>query len=321
MSLSSQCVLLGDIGATNARFALLNSGTLGPVQNFEAAKYRRFTDVLEAFLGEAADGREAHVHRAFLAVAGPVNGSRTKLTNTSWVIDTCELRNDFDLQAVMVNDFAALAYSLPSLSIKDLSQIGGGHHDNLAPMAVVGPGSGLGVACLVPGLDRPVVLASEGGHATLASECEREDRILAHMRHRFGHVSAERAVSGPGLENIFQAITAIDNYGELAASAAEITISALENKCQRSREALDLFCAFLGSFAGNVALTFGACGGVYIGGGISPRILDFMHQSDFRQRFESKGKFRDYLRTIPTYVITHPAATLVGLKSLLALEV
>lgn len=317
MSLSGQCTLLGDIGATNARFALLNSGILGPVQHFEVAKYQRFTDVLGAFLGEAAGGREACVQRAFLAVAGPVNGSsRSKLTNTSWVIDSCELKNDFDLQVVTVNDFAALAYSLPSLSIKDLSQIGGGYQDNLAPMAVVGPGSGLGVACLVPCPNQPVVLASEGGHATLASTCKREDSILAHLRQRFGHVSAERAISGPGLENIFQAITTIDGYEAPATSAAEITISALEDKCQRSREALDLFCAFLGSFAGNVALTFGARGGVYIGGGISPRILTFMCQSNFRERFESKGRFRDYLRTIPTYVITHPAATLVGLMSL-----
>jgi glucokinase len=321
MSQSSHCVVLGDIGATNARFTLLESGSLGPIRNFEVANYRRFTDVLEAFLGDATDRRGACVQRAFFAIAGPVNGSRSKLTNTSWVIDTCQLQNDFDLQTVMVNDFAALAYSLPSLSINDLSQIGGGNHDNLAPIAVVGPGSGLGVACLVPGANKPVVLASEGGHATLAGACEREDRILAYMRHRFGHVSAERAVSGPGLENIFQAITAIDGYGGLSASAAEITIGAMEDKCQRSREALDLFCAFLGSFAGNVALTFGARGGVYIGGGILPRILNFMHQSDFRKRFEAKGRFRDYLRTIPTYVITHPAATLVGLKSLLALEV
>ena len=294
MSLLSQCVVLGDIGATNARFALLESYSLGPVRNYEVANYRRFTDVLEAFLGEATD-RGARIQRAFLAIAGPVNGSRSKLTNTSWVIDTGELHNDFDLRVVVVNDFAALAYSLPSLSTKDLSQIGGGNHDILAPIAVVGPGSGLGVASLVPGNNKPVVLASEGGHTTLAGACEREDRILAYLRRRFGHVSAERAVSGPGLENIFQAITAIDGYSELTASAAEITTSALAGKCQRSREALDLFCAFLGSFAGNIALTFGARGGVYIGGGISPRILNFMHQSDFRKRFKSKGRFRDYL--------------------------
>jgi len=317
MSLPNQCVLLGDIGATNARFALLDSGSLGPVENFEVAKYRRFTDVLEGFLGESAGSRGARLHHAFLAVAGPVNGGRTKLTNTSWVIDTCELRNDFDLQVEMVNDFVALAYSLPWLSTKDLLQIGGGDPDISAPMAAVGPGSGLGVACLIPNSNKSVVLASEGGHATLAGACEREDRILAYLRDRFGHASAERVISGPGLENIFQAIAVIDGHGKPAASATEITVSALEGKCQRAREALDLFCAFFGSFAGNVALTFGARGGVYIGGGISPRILNFMSQSDFRKRFESKGRFRDYLTTIPAYVIMHPAATLIGLKSLL----
>jgi glucokinase len=318
MSPLGQCVLLGDIGATNARFALVESGSLGTVQNFKVAKYRQFTDVLERVLAKAVGGRGPRVQRAFFAVAGPVNGSRLKLTNTSWVIDTRELQNEFALQVEMVNDFAALAYSLPWLSTKDLSQIGNGDPDTSAPIAVVGPGSGLGVACLVPGADKPVVLASEGGHATLAGACEREDQILAHLRDRFGHVSAERAISGPGLENIFQAISVIDGHGEPAAAAAEITINALEDKSQRAREALSLFCAFLGSFAGNVALTFGAHGGVYIGGGISPRILNFLSQSDFRKRFESKGRFRDYLKDIPTYVITHPAATLVGLKSFLA---
>jgi glucokinase len=316
MSLLSQCVLLGDIGATNARFALFDGGSIGPVKKFEVASYPRFSDVLEGFLGEAIGSRGTRVQRAFLAVAGPVNGNRSKLTNTSWVIDTGELQNDFDLQVAVVNDFVALAYSLPWLTIKDLSQLGGGHPDISAPMAVVGPGSGLGVACLASGANGPVVVASEGGHATLAGACEREDRILAYLRDRFGHVSAERVVSGPGLENIFRAIAVIDGCGELAAGAAEITINALENKCQIAREALNLFCAFLGSFAGNVALTFGARGGVYIGGGIPPRILSFMSQSDFRKRFESKGRFHDYLRTIPTSVITHPAAALVGLKSL-----
>src|SRR5215472_1702134 len=139
-----QSVLLGDIGATNARFALVESGSLGPVQNFKVAKYQQFTDVLERVLGKAG-GRGPRVQHAFFAVAGPVNGSRLKLTNTSWVIDTRELQNAFALQVEMVNDFAALAYSLPWLSTKDLSQIGNGDPDTSAPIAVVGPGSGLGV--------------------------------------------------------------------------------------------------------------------------------------------------------------------------------
>jgi glucokinase len=180
-------------------------------------------------------------------------------------------------------------------------------------MAVLGPGSGLGVACLV---DRSVVIASEGGHATLAPTCEQENRIVAHLRKRFGHVSAERAISGSGLENIYQAIGALEGLETPPRNAAEITKNALSGECQLARRSLYAFCAFLGSFAGNVALTFGARGGVYIAGGIAPRILDFLIRSEFRKRFEAKGRFRNYLEAIPSYVITHPAAALIGLKSL-----
>ena len=183
-------------------------------------------------------------------------------------------------------------------------------------MAVLGPGSGLGVACLIDHSERRVVIASEGGHATLAPICEQEDHIVAHLRKRFGHVSAERAISGCGLENIYQAIAALEGLEIPPRNAAEITKNAFSGECQLSRQSLFAFCAFMGSFAGNVALTFGARGGVYIAGGISPRILDFLIRSEFRKRFEAKGRLRNYLEAIPSYVITHPAAALIGLKSL-----
>jgi glucokinase len=220
------------------------------------------------------------------------------------------------LDVQIVNDFEAVALSLPWLSSADMAAIGGGTPEAGAPMAALGPGSGLGLACLVARSDRPVVIASEGGHATLTASCEREDHIVAHLRRRFGHASTERAVSGPGLENVYEAIAALDGRRVAPRSVAEITKDALNGNCQIAHEALSAFCAFLGSFAGNAALTFGARGGVYIAGGISPRILDFMVRSEFRSRFESKGRFRPYLEGIPSYVITHPAAALVGLKSL-----
>jgi glucokinase len=161
-----------------------------------------------------------------------------------------------------------------------------------------------------------VVIASEGGHATLAPTCEQEDRIVNHLRKRFGHVSAERVISGSGLENIYQTIAALEGLDFPPRNAAEITKNALSGECQLARRSLQAFCAFLGSFAGNVALTFGARGGVYIAGGISPRILDFLVRSEFRKRFEAKGRFRGYLEAIPSYLITHPAAALIGLKSI-----
>lgn len=312
----SERVLFGDIGATNARFALLNDCSLGPVNNFEVVNYRTFADLIEEIVNDANNGHAVRLGRIVLAVAGPVNGGRINLTNTSWVIDARELRNNFDLQVTLVNDFEALAHSLPSLSPADITQIGRGAPDASSAMAVVGPGSGLGVACLVSNGLKQMVLASEGGHATFAGSCDREDRVLAYLRDKFGHASAERVLSGPGLENIYRAIAALDGSTEIAASAPQITIGALNGSCKRAGEALELFCAFLGSFAGNVALTFGARGGVYIGGGISPRILTFIARSRFRERFMSKGRFRKYLEQIPTYIITHPAATIAGLRAI-----
>lgn len=306
--------MLGDIGATNARFALFANGVLGAVTSFEVAKFARFADVIAIFLKDRC--REFRVKRALLAIAGPVKGERSILTNSSWVIDTPELRATFKLEARIFNDFEAVALSLPWLTPTDLAPIGGGNPAAGAPKAVVGPGSGLGVACLIPRSEKPVVISSEGGHATLAATCEREDRIIGQLRQRFGHVSAERVVSGMGLENIYQAIAALDGVDITSRSAAEITKSALRSESQVAREALHVFCAFLGSFAGNVALTFGARGGVYVAGGISPRILDFLVRSQFRNRFEAKGRFQSYLETLPSYVITHPAAAFVGLKSL-----
>jgi glucokinase len=173
------------------------------------------------------------------------------------------------------------------------------------------------LACLVFNEGKPIVLTSEGGHATLAATTEREATVVKQLQLRFGHASFERALSGPGLENIYQALITIDGSKLASPSADAITQAALEGKCELAVEALDLFCRFLGLFAGNAALTFAAQGGVYIAGGITPRILDFLIKSQFRQYFEAKGRFRAYLTAIPTSVIVHPAAAFVGLSRLL----
>jgi glucokinase len=307
--------LLGDIGATNARFSLLANGALGPVAEFAVAGFARFPDVVAAFLSRHGD--QAPVTHALLAVAGPVEGGRCKLTNCSWIIDGDELRTTFRLAQVRVmNDFAATAYSLPSLTAGDLHPIGGGRAVAGAPMAVLGPGTGLGVAGLVPGAPEAVVIAGEGGHATVAAASEREDAVIDHVRRQFGHVSAERLVSGAGLETLYQAIAVLDQREVPARDTAQITKAALEGTCRTAGAALDMFCALLGSFSGNVALLFGARGGVYIAGGIAPRIVAFMGRSEFRRRFEEKGRLRPYLEAIPSNVIVHPAAAFMGLKSL-----
>ena len=307
--------LFGDIGATNARFSLFAKGVLGPVAWFEVARHPRFRDAVAEFLSRHRG--EAPIAAALIAVAGPVVEGRGVLTNCPWVIDARELQATFGFTQVrIVNDFEAAAFSLPHLTAADLQPIGGGRAVAGAPMAVLGPGSGLGVACLVRGTARLVVVATEGGHATMAATSEREAALIDHLRRHFGHVSAERVISGMGLENIYRAIAALDGLDVPARSAAEITKAALEGSCRSAAAALDAFCAFLGAFAGNVALMFGARGGLYIAGGIVPRIVEFTRHSKFREQFEAKGRFRPYLAAIPSNIIVHPAATFVGLQSL-----
>jgi glucokinase len=314
MSTHLEHILLGDIGATNARFTLLANGVLGNIEWFEVACYVQFADAVRAFLNKHAG--QLQITDALLAVAGPVEDGRCALTNCPWIIDAHELRAAFSFAKVrVVNDFEAAAFGLPNLTAADLYALGRGQAVPGAPMAVVGPGTGLGVACLVPDAQNPIVIASEGGHASLAASSGREDAVIDHLRQHFGHVSAERVVSGGGLENVYQAIAALDRIGAPLRNAAEITKAALDGTCPTAHAALDLFCAVLGSFAGDVALMFGARGGVYIAGGIAPRIVEFMARSEFRARFEDKGRFRPYLQAIPSNVIVHSAATFIGLKS------
>jgi len=315
MIASGEAVLLGDVGATNARFAVLFDGMVGTIKWIEVAHHSTFDGAVKDFL--QSHGRDHRIAHALLAIAGPVKDDRCKFTNCPWIIDGRDLRNQLRFQSVqLVNDFEATALSLPHLISQDLRSIGEGSGVPGAPMVVLGPGSGLGVAGLVQNGAGQVVVATEGGHATIAAESLREDAILNVLRQRYGHVSAERILSGPGIENLYEVITALDSTAAPPRNAAEITIAALKGACPTSREALDIFCAMLGSFAGNLALTYGGRGGVYIAGGIAPRILDFLAESEFRRRFEQKGRLSEYLKAIPTQVIVHPAATFLGLTSL-----
>ena len=305
-------VLLADIGGTNARFAVLSGTELGPVTHIPAAGHALFADALAAYL----DRTPGRIDVAVLAVAGVVAGDRCALTNNPWVVDAAELLGAFGFTSVrLINDFEAIAWGLPHFSGEDVHRIGGGDPVVDAPIAVLGAGTGLGVAAYLP-QGGGLVLTSEGGHVTLAGGSPREDAVIAHLRQRFGHVSAERALSGPGLENLYQAIAALDGASVPARGAAEISNAAFTGECPISRAALDMFCAMLGDVAGNLALTFGARGGVYIAGGIVPRLSEGLVRSAFRTRFESKGRMRAYVEPIPVYVVMHRDPAFVGLKAL-----
>ena len=183
-------------------------------------------------------------------------------------------------------------------------------------MAVIGPGTGLGMAGVVCRGDRTTIVPTEGGHATLPGTTPREDAVIERLRLNFGHVSAERALSGPGLENLYEAIAAVDGVAILDRTAAEITQQALDSSCPVCVAAVDMFCAMLGTVAGDLALMFRARGGVYIAGGIVPRIVDLLANSEFHARFMAKGRFRPYLEDVPVAVIVNPDSAFLGLKAL-----
>jgi glucokinase len=315
----SESVVLGDIGGTNARFAVLQDGVLSDVEHMKVSEYRQFADALDAFLKRRSAGRS--IHHAIFGVAGMIERDRCALTNNPWIVGADELRARFEFSTIhIVNDFEALAWSLPHLTTKDLRLIGGQKPNTAAPMVVVGPGTGLGVAAFIQGERGDLVIRSEGGHATLPSASSREDAIIANLRAQFGHVSAERVLSGPGLENLYRVVASLDSQTVPQCTAAEITKAALTNRCAVSRAALDTFCGLLGGVAGNLALSFGAQGGVYIAGGIASQLREYLPQSQFRSRFEAKGRLTSYLKAIPTYLVLHDDPAFVGLQFLAGQE-
>ncbi|BBZ95250.1 glucokinase [Bradyrhizobium diazoefficiens] len=312
-------ILLADIGGTNARFALSqsepgNGDQTGSIDYVKVADFPTVQEAIVDVLARRAGGEPPQ--RAVLAVAGPVTNNRCVITNSPWVIDGNELQPTLGFDSVHVlNDFEVVAWSLPALRSADLIPLGG--QDGLPgePLLVVGPGTGFGVSCLVERYGARLAVVTEAGHATLPAENEREERVIASLRRRFGHVSIERgALSGSGLQSLYEALAEIDGVQVPHRDAAAITKAALDGSCPVSRATLEMFCATLGSVAGNLAVTFGARGGVYIAGGIVPRFPEFLAASAFRARFEAKGRFQDYLRNIPTRLVTKPDASFVGLK-------
>jgi glucokinase len=312
-------ILLGDIGGTNARFALLSEGTLDLVCHLPTSEFPTFHAALRAYLTKWAGGQ--NVTAAILAVAGTVNSGRVVLTNNAWVIDAAELRAEFGFDfAQVINDFEAVGWSLTELPSDQVLKIGGDAPLNGAPLAALGPGTGLGMTVNLPRANGRAVIPSEGGHVTMAGHSAREDAVIAYLREKFGHVSAERVISGMGLENLFEALAAIDRLELPARHAADITHAAIEGSCATSRAALDMFCGMLGTVAGNLALTLGAKGGIYLAGGILRRIPAYVARSDFRARFEDKGRFRKYLEPIPVYLILDGDVAFTGLRALAARE-
>jgi glucokinase len=307
-------ILLADIGGTNARFALLAAGRLSPIERLKVNDYRNVDNAIAAFLSRR--GGEAP-SAAVLGVAGTVEQNRCDIVNSHWQIDGDLLRSGFGFEEIhVVNDFEALAWSLPRLVPADLLSVGRGNASPGSPMVVIGPGTGLGAGCLITRTCDVIAIGSEAGHATLPSASRREDRVIDRLRKFYDHVSAERTLSGGGLENLYRAIAAVDGVTVPQRDAPAITAAAQAGTCPVSRAALDMFCAMLGTVAGNLALTFRARGGVFIAGGMVPQFSAELAASDFRARFEAKGRFQTYLEAVPTSIILRPDAAFVGLQAI-----
>ena len=298
--------LLGDVGGTNARFGWQASAHTGidHVLVLPCAAH----ETLEAAIRTYLELKNLPMPQAAaLGIANPITGDEIRMTNHHWSFSISDMRRNLGLaQLNVINDFTALALALPSIPPENLVQVGGTVAQAFAPKALIGAGTGLGVSGLLPtdANDHWVAIAGEGGHVTLAAQTDTEYRVIELIRQRYGHVSAERVLSGQGLVDLYLALRQLKKEPPVdVAGAAEITAWALQDKDPLAQQCIEMFAGFLGSVTGDLALTLGARGGVYLGGGIVPRWLGWFETSNFRERFEAKGRFSVYLKDIPVWVI------------------
>lgn len=304
-------VLLADVGGTNTRCAIGDAaGMPGDVATYRNDDFASLDAVLARYLDSLpADKRP---RTGVVAIAAPLRGEDVRMTSRAWSFSREGLRQALGLLRLeLINDFAAQAWALPVLGPGDLVKIGGGNALDTAPRVVLGPGTGLGAATLVRAPDGGwMALPGEGGHVTLAAQDAREEDVIRSTRERFGHCSAERLLSGPGLTVLHDALHGV------ADQAPEQLGSALLAGDAAAEATFGMFFRLLATVAGDLALTLGAFGGVYISGGIVPRYIDALQRSDFRQRFEAKGRYRDYMRAVPVWAITSRNPALAGALAL-----
>jgi len=300
--------LIADIGGTNARFALVQAG--GAIADERTLLVRDYPDpasAIAAYLG----GRRAE--EAVIAVATPVESDEIGFTNSPWRFSIAGLKSGLGLRELaVINDFAAQALAMPHLGPHELERLGGGPATPGRAVGVLGAGTGLGVSALVPGKVGWTALPAEGGHVSFAPGNAREDRVLEVLRARLGHVSNERLLSGQGLLNLAQSLAVIDGRTTEAGTAEEVTESARRASCPACVEAVSMFSTLLGSAAGDLALTVGARGGIYLAGGVCLRLGPLFDRVAFRRRFVDKGRMRTFLEPIPTWLVLRGDTGLIG---------
>ena len=309
--------MVADIGGTNARFGVvdLSSEKIRLVRRYSVTDHGDFIDAVAHFLKdvEGNPGWESFPCAACLALACPITGDKLRFTNSPWFVDRQQISVLLNNATVeMINDFAAVGYAVTSLQPEDWVVVNEGKTDSRSPIVVLGPGTGLGVGTVVPTQTGFQVLAGEGGHIDFCPVDDVEISVLQYLTARFGRVSAERVLSGIGIENVYNALAEISGRPAVLHSAAEISAAAIAGSDPVAVETLELFCKNLGSVAGNLSLALGARGGVYIAGGIIPRFVQHFLNSGFKERFLAKGRFSEYLSDIPVRLITKEDLGLAG---------
>ena len=301
--------LVADIGATTTRCAIAVPGRR-QTEHLEVLANSDFESI-DAVLGGFLASLPSKPAFGALAIAAPISGDDVRMINRNWAFNRLKLASSLGLERLeVINDFHAVAYALPMIGNKDRAEIGTASAYRPGNRAVLGPGSGLGVGAWIVRRDRGLPVTGEGGHVTLSGRDEQEDRIIARLRERYGHCSAERVLSGPGIIALHSAM----HDGEIKTSR-EITSGTVDPKC---RATMEQFYRFLGSVSADLAMTIGAYGGLYIAGGIVPAYVEQIRASAFRERFEDKARYRGYMQAIPTYVITDPVPGLTGLSAYIA---
>jgi glucokinase len=305
--------LVGDVGGTNARLALVDlEGRVRNLHIYPAKEFASLSDIVTDYLKRTM-GR-GHPPRAVIAVAGPVLDGEIRFTNLDWQVSEGDLLATFEFEAVkLLNDFAAQALACPRLEPDNLRVIGpelrGGGPD--CPIVVLGAGTGFGVAGLARGALGDVAVATEGGHAGFAPADEVEVEIWRQLHAKYGRVSIERLLSGAGLFDIYKVLCSL-NQADGQCGDERAVVEAGNAGDAGATAALDRFCAILGSVAGDLALSFGARGGVFVSGGIAPRMADRLASGGFRARFEDKGRLSPFVKDIPTALVLHPYPALIG---------
>ncbi len=315
--LNNEVNIIADIGGTNMRVAQTDEqGNISNIEIYACADYAGLAEVLLDFIS-----RHQLLNKqinACLAIACPVDKDLIVMTNLPWQFSQQALKAELQLhQLVLINDFTAIAHAIPQLGSDQKVQIGIGEVIANKPISICGPGTGLGVANIVALNDGWLSLSGEGGHVDFAPVDQQEIAILNFLMTKYARVSYEQLLSGLGLEQIYQALSFIKNGSAYQLSAKEITAKGLANQCDICAETIAQFCRVLGSFAGNLALTLGSFGGVYIAGGIVPRFIEYFKTSEFRARFEAKGRMSGFNQPIPTFVVTEKQPGLLGASAYL----